>query len=89
MDSHVAAHFLGYLFKMIIIRDLPMIWMVSAGFEIMELTFRHWLPNFYECWWDHMLLDLFGMNLLGLCLGVLWIKAFNMKKFPWVFRENP
>jgi phosphatidylserine synthase 2 len=87
-DMHVIAHFLGYVFKMIIIRDVPLVWMVSLGFEWMELTFRHWLNNFHECWWDHLLFDLFGMNFLGLCLGVIWVKAFKMKRFPWVYKEN-
>jgi phosphatidylserine synthase 2 len=65
--------------KMIIIRDIKLCFFLSGFFEICELTFRHLLPNFYECWWDHvfyfnkLFLDLFGCNLLGIYLGYLLI----------------
>ena len=71
VDIHFAAHLFGWWFKMMIIRDLKICWVTSAGFEVLEITFRHWLPNFYECWWDHLLLDLFGCNLLGIILGAI------------------
>ena len=48
-DVHFVAHFLGWWFKMMIVRDVSMCWFCSAGFEILEITFRHWLPNFWEC----------------------------------------
>ena len=35
------------------------------------------LPNFKECWWDHVLLDLFGMNLFGMWLGSLVVRYFE------------
>ena len=68
-DCHFIAHFAGWWGKMIFMRDWYIAWICSTMFEICELTFRHWLPNFYECWWDHLLLDLFGCNLIGLILG--------------------
>ena len=34
------------------IRNHVMLWTLSIGFELMELTFQHLLPNFNECWWD-------------------------------------
>jgi hypothetical protein len=37
----------------------------SILFELIEFTFDNWLPNFAECWWDHLLLDVLGCNLLG------------------------
>lgn len=51
---HFAAHLFGWWFKMMIIRDVAMCWICSVVFEILEVTFRHWLPNFWECWWDHV-----------------------------------
>ena len=39
--------------------------MQSILFELIEFTFDNWLPNFAECWWDHLLLDVLGCNLLG------------------------
>ena len=26
---------------------------ISVGFEIVEVSLQHVLPNFNECWWDH------------------------------------
>jgi len=27
---------------------------ISLMFEVMEYTLEHQLPNFSECWWDHV-----------------------------------
>lgn len=54
IDIHFAAHLFGWWFKMMIIRDVKVCWICSALFEVLEVTFRHWLPNFWECWWDHV-----------------------------------
>jgi phosphatidylserine synthase 2 len=50
IDVYVVAHFLGWVGKMIIIRDLKMCLFLSVFFEFLELTFKYWLPNFNECW---------------------------------------
>ena len=39
---------------MMIIRDVKVAWIVSATFELIEISLRHWLPSFWECWWDHV-----------------------------------
>jgi phosphatidylserine synthase 2 len=83
-DVHFIAHFLGWLGKMLIMRDWYVAWICSAGFEFLELTFRHWLPNFYECWWDSLLLDLFGCNLLGIVAGSFILKYFSVSKIDWL-----
>ena len=56
IDHHFIAHLAGWWFKMMIVRDVKLCWITSALFEILEVTFRHWLPNFWECWWDHVTL---------------------------------
>ena len=65
-------------------RDWYVAWACSIGFEICEITFRHWLPNFWECWWDHLLLDLFGCNLIGIILGHYTLKYFGSTRINWV-----
>ena len=84
LDCHFVAHFLGWMGKMLIMRDWYVAWICSAGFEFLELTFRHWLPNFYECWWDSLLLDLFGCNLLGILAGELVLRYFSVSKIDWL-----
>lgn len=53
-DVHFIAHLGGWWFKMMIIRDTKMAWIISGSFELIEISLRHWLPNFWECWWDHV-----------------------------------
>jgi phosphatidylserine synthase 2 len=83
-DCHFSAHFVGWFVKMLIMRDFWLAWICSVSFEICELTFRHWLPNFYECWWDHLLLDLFGCNLIGIILGNWALLYFGVTKIKWI-----
>ena len=78
LDVHTFAHWIGWWGKMLFMRDWYIAWICSSMFEICELTFRHWLPNFYECWWDHLFLDLFGMNLIGIILGHYTLKYFGV-----------
>ena len=40
---------------MLIVRDVKICLFMSFLFELMEFTFEHWLPNFKECWWDHVI----------------------------------
>lgn len=47
-DVHFIAHLIGWICKVLIIRDIKVCWVCSIAFEIMELTFKNWLPNFAE-----------------------------------------
>jgi phosphatidylserine synthase 2 len=87
-DIHFIAHLAGWWFKYLIIRDHWACWIMSIGFEIIEITFRHWLPNFYECWWDHLLLDLFGCNWLGIVLGAYTCRLLNVWDLNWMIGIN-
>ena len=73
---------------MLIFRDWYLAWACSIGFEICEITFRHWLPNFWECWWDHLFLDLFGCNLIGMILGWWSLEYFASQKLTWLKDDN-
>ena len=56
--------------KALILRDWAMLWTLSIGFELMELTFQHMLPNFNECWWDSWILDVAICNFAGIWAGM-------------------
>lgn len=88
LDCHFVAHFAGWWGKMIFMRDWYIAWICSILFEVCELTFRHWLPNFYECWWDHLFLDLFGCNLVGLILGYYTLQYFGVTTLKWVRHDG-
>eukprot|EP00004_Rigifila_ramosa_P014645 TRINITY_DN3348_c0_g1_i1.p1 TRINITY_DN3348_c0_g1~~TRINITY_DN3348_c0_g1_i1.p1 ORF type:complete len:423 (-),score=100.03 TRINITY_DN3348_c0_g1_i1:37-1305(-) len=84
LDEFVVAHFLGWWVKTLIIRDYRLCWILSILFEFMEISFMHMLPNFAECWWDSLLLDIFGCNALGIYMGMKTCQYFEMKRFSWV-----
>lgn len=54
----------------------------------MEITFRHWLPNFWECWWDHVILDIIICNTGGIVLGYYTMKIFGMQEYKWSLRKE-
>ncbi|KAL4553689.1 hypothetical protein Ndes2526B_g03522 [Nannochloris sp. 'desiccata'] len=93
-DEFVVAHTLGWWGKALIIRDNVMLWIISISFELMELTFQHWLPNFNECWWDSWLLDVAICNAIGIVTGMWTVRYFKMNHFflkyeLWVPPTNP
>lgn len=58
------------LLQALILRDYTLLWALSIGFELMELTFQHMLPNFNECWWDSWILDVAVCNFIGIYTGM-------------------
>ncbi|XP_006360430.1 CDP-diacylglycerol--serine O-phosphatidyltransferase 1-like [Solanum tuberosum] len=83
-DEFVLAHVLGWWGKAIMIRNQPLLWVLSIGFELMELTFRHMLPNFNECWWDSIILDIFICNWFGILAGMRTVRYFDGRTYEWV-----
>jgi len=61
MDLFVPLHLFGWWCKTLLLRDWWLCWVISLMFEILEYTLEHQLPNFSECWWDHVSLNL-GLN---------------------------
>ncbi|KAL6573755.1 heat shock protein Pss1 [Orobanche hederae] len=82
-DEFVVAHILGWWGKAIMIRNQPLLWVLSVGFELMELTFRHMLPNFNECWWDSIILDILICNWFGIWAGMCTVRYFDGKTYEW------
>ncbi|KAK9837431.1 hypothetical protein WJX81_001944 [Elliptochloris bilobata] len=82
-DEFVIAHTLGWWAKAVMIRNHVMLWTLSIGFELMELTFQHLLPNFNECWWDSWLLDVLICNWLGIWAGMRSVKWFGSREYNW------
>ncbi len=87
-DIYIIAHWFGWWFKMLIFRDVQICIYLSVTFEGLELTFKHWLPNFAECWWDSLILDIMLCNMMGIFLGYLTCKYLEMGSFKWFLTEN-
>eukprot|EP01017_Pseudomicrothorax_dubius_P042827 TRINITY_DN7046_c0_g1_i1.p1 TRINITY_DN7046_c0_g1~~TRINITY_DN7046_c0_g1_i1.p1 ORF type:complete len:394 (-),score=48.65 TRINITY_DN7046_c0_g1_i1:11-1192(-) len=83
LDFYILAHFFGWWVKMLVVRDWKLCMFLSIFFEWLEITFRHWLPNFWECWWDHVILDILVCNGLGILCGHFTVKWLQMKEYRW------
>ena len=84
VDEFFIGHALGWYVKSMLFRDTGLSFFCSALFETMELTFRHILPNFYECWWDSIVLDLIITNTLGIVCGRLTLRLLGLREYNWI-----
>ncbi|KAK9815001.1 hypothetical protein WJX73_004520 [Symbiochloris irregularis] len=82
-DEFVVAHTLGWWGKALILRNYLLLWILSVGFELCELTFQHMLPNFNECWWDSWILDVAVCNFGGLLAGMATVRWFDSLEYNW------
>ena len=52
------------------------------------MAFGHLLPNFYECWWDNLVLDVLLCNGLGIFTGMQVCKFLEMREHHWESFKN-
>ena len=57
----------------------------SASYSLvfLQIFFAHLLPNFKECWWDAILLDILICNGLGIHVGLYLCKKLEMRTYHW------
>ncbi|XP_041785083.1 phosphatidylserine synthase isoform X1 [Anopheles merus] len=83
VDVFAWGHFLGWAFKAVLIRHMGILWAISVMWEITEITFAHLLPNFAECWWDALILDVLVCNGFGIWCGLKICKLLEMREYKW------
>ena len=83
VDIFVPAHFIGWMFKAIVVRHAVVVWSLSIMWEVTELFFAHVLPNFNECWWDILIFDILLSNGLGIYVGMVLCKKLKVRNFYW------
>ncbi|CAI2356431.1 unnamed protein product [Caenorhabditis sp. 36 PRJEB53466] len=83
MDIFAVGHFLGWAMKALLIRHGIICWYISISWELTEIVFTQLLPNFAECWWDALILDVLVCNGLGIFAGLQICKWFSMRSFHW------
>lgn len=84
VDVFALGHFLGWAFKAVLIRHMGILWAISIMWEITEVAFAHLLPNFVECWWDQLILDVLLCNGFGIWCGLKFCKILEMREYKWV-----
>lgn len=83
MDIYAWAHFVGWAFKTLILRHYVICWYISVMWEFTEIAFSHLLPNFAECWWDILFLDILLCNGLGIWVGMVICRKLEMRTYHW------
>ncbi|XP_037038835.1 phosphatidylserine synthase 1 [Bradysia coprophila] len=83
VDVFAVGHYLGWMFKAILIRHMGILWAISIMWEITEIAFAHLLPNFVECWWDALILDVVLCNGFGIWCGLKICKILEMREYKW------
>ncbi len=78
-----AAHIVGWWAKMCILRDWQMCFSYSIAFELVELSLVWLIPEFQECWWDSIFIDVLGANMLGMYLGKLTLDYLTCQAYIW------
>nr|CAG4645503.1 EOG090X05CZ [Lynceus sp. MCZ IZ 141354] len=83
MDVFAFSHFFGWIMKALLVRHYGILWTISITWEITEIAFAHLLPNFVECWWDAILLDVVICNGLGIYVGMKLCEYLEMRTYNW------
>ncbi len=83
MDIFIPGHFIGWVFKAILVRHTGVLWTISVMWECTELFFAHIIPNFSECWWDAILFDILLCNGCGIYMGMKLCKTLEVREFYW------
>lgn len=50
---------------------------------VRKLPGRSTSSQFHECWWDSLIIDLFGANLIGMVLGLYTLRFLETRTFDW------
>ena len=88
VDFYFIVHFVNWLLAAFIIRDYYVLHFWSVLDELIELSLKNIRPNFAECWWDSLILDVLVANTLGIYIGMKCIDWMGSMKYDWLGRSN-
>ena len=69
VDAFLLFHFVAFFVVMLAYRDFYLCCILSPLLEVCEASFQHVLPNFKECVWVSLGLDILSFNAFGIWLG--------------------
>jgi len=70
-------------YQLMIGSEMHLISNISYIFVVAQIAFAHLLPNFAECWWDAVILDVLLCNGLGIWLGMYVCRKLEMRNYQW------
>uniref|UniRef100_A0A1I7UR61 Phosphatidylserine synthase n=1 Tax=Caenorhabditis tropicalis TaxID=1561998 RepID=A0A1I7UR61_9PELO len=88
VDFFAFSHFTGWIMKTLLLRHWVLCWFISIIWEFTELMFIDLLPNFAECWWDSLILDVILCNGVGIYVGMKLCDFLEMRQFHWESIRN-
>ena len=89
LDRFIISHFIGWSVAVLIIRDVKYTWLLSVLWELIEYLTKDIVPNFAECWWDILFIDILLCNGIGVILGHFIMKNnLGIKEYKWFENIN-
>jgi len=82
-DVFTISHAVGWFISGFAFRSFEFTLLFTVIDELCEVWWRCCYPNFMECWWDHILLDLVFTNALGAFLGTKVVNWWLNRPFDW------
>jgi len=55
MDIYYVAHLVNWIFAALICREKYILLVWSVYDELIEISAKHLMPHFAECWWDQII----------------------------------
>eukprot|EP01064_Diplonema_japonicum_P033505 TRINITY_DN6616_c3_g1_i1.p1 TRINITY_DN6616_c3_g1~~TRINITY_DN6616_c3_g1_i1.p1 ORF type:complete len:431 (+),score=10.51 TRINITY_DN6616_c3_g1_i1:27-1295(+) len=90
VDVFILCHSLGWVAKALMLRSVWLCWLLSIAWEITEVVFSPVLPNFSECWWDQLVLDILICNGVGIYIGSKLCRFLECRTYNWdTIRDVP
>ena len=77
------AHLGGFWAKTVLYRDSQLVLTISLAFEMLELSLVWLIPEFEECWFDSIFLDVLGAKLIGMLLGRITLRYLACRDYDW------
>jgi phosphatidylserine synthase 2 len=86
IDHYYLVHWLDWFVATLLFRDAYVIHFWSLFYEIIEMSAKHRLPHFAECWWDSLLTDVAFSNTPAILLAFWLMDHFGIRRYDWLGR---
>lgn len=88
IDHYYICHWLDWFVATLLFRDAYIVHFWSLFYEVIEMSAKHRLPHFAECWWDSLLTDVLLSNTPAIFLGLWVLDTFKIRRYDWLGRND-